>query len=45
MDYIFISIGKIGSTSENITQKLLWVDEKDKIDCLMELLGALGKVL
>ncbi|KAI6652794.1 pL10 [Oopsacas minuta] len=40
-NYIFISIGKIGSTSENITQKLLWVNEKEKIDCLMELLGAM----
>lgn len=43
MDYIFISIGKIGSTSENITQKILWVNEKEKIDCLMELLGAMGE--
>ena len=26
-DYIFLAIGRVGSTSENITQKIVWVEE------------------
>ena len=26
-NYIFLAIGRVGSTSENITQKIVWVDE------------------
>ena len=28
-DYIFLAIGRVGSTSENITQKIVWVEEQD----------------
>merc|ERR1719394_526492 len=41
-DYIFLAIGRVGSTSENITQKIVWVEEQDKRDFLMDLLTAAG---
>ncbi|KAL1449982.1 hypothetical protein WDU94_002446 [Cyamophila willieti] len=36
--YIFLAIGRVGSTSENITQRILWIDELDKRSCLLDLL-------
>ena len=41
-DYIFLAIGRVGSTSENITQKVVWVDEQDKRSFLLDLLDAAG---
>merc|ERR1712213_204388 len=41
-DYIFLAIGRVGSTSENITQKIVWVEEHDKRDFLLDLLAAAG---
>ena len=41
-DYIFLAIGRVGSTSENITQKVVWVEENDKRDFLLDLLAAAG---
>jgi len=41
-NYIFLAVGRVGSTSENITQKVLWVEEYDKRTFLLELLGASG---
>ncbi|ESO06063.1 hypothetical protein HELRODRAFT_105974 [Helobdella robusta] len=41
-DYIFLAVGRVGSTSENITQKVLWVDEEEKRAFLKELLDAMG---
>lgn len=41
-DYIFLAIGRVGSTSENITQKIVWVEEQDKRDFLLDLLAAAG---
>ena len=29
-EYIFLAVGRVGSTSENITQKVVWVEELDK---------------
>ena len=26
-DYVFLAVGRVGSTSENITQKIVWVEE------------------
>ena len=37
-DYIFLSVGRVGSTSENITQKIEWVEESDKRTYLLDLL-------
>lgn len=42
-DYIFLAVGRVGSTSENITQKVFWVEEDDKREFLLDLLGATGK--
>ena len=42
-DYIFLAVGRVGSTSENITQKVVWVDEMDKRSFLLDLLNASGK--
>jgi len=41
-DYIFLAVGRVGSTSENITQKVVWVDESDKRSFLLDLLNAAG---
>ena len=38
--YIFLTVGRVGSTSSNITQKVVWVDEEDKIKFLTDLLDA-----
>lgn len=39
-NYIFLAIGRVGSTSENITQKIVWVEEHDKRSYLLDLLQA-----
>ncbi|KAM7180595.1 ATP-dependent RNA helicase DDX3X isoform 4-T4 [Macrochelys suwanniensis] len=42
-EYIFLAVGRVGSTSENITQKVVWVEESDKRSFLLDLLNATGK--
>ncbi|XP_048397092.1 DEAD-box helicase 3 X-linked a isoform X2 [Stegostoma tigrinum] len=42
-EYIFLAVGRVGSTSENITQKVVWVEEQDKRSFLLDLLNATGK--
>ena len=37
-DYIFLAIGRVGSTSENITQHVEYVEEEDKRSVLLDLL-------
>lgn len=39
-DYVFLAVGRVGSTSENIVQKVVWVEENDKRHILMDLLDA-----
>ncbi|XP_046424007.1 ATP-dependent RNA helicase bel [Neodiprion virginianus] len=39
-NYIFLAVGRVGSTSENITQKIVWVDEGEKRSYLLDLLQA-----
>lgn len=39
-DYIFLAVGRVGSTSENITQKIVWVLESEKRTFLMDVLDA-----
>lgn len=39
-NYIFLAIGRVGSTSENITQKIVWVEDVDKRSFLLDLLAA-----
>ena len=41
-NYVFLAVGRVGSTSENITQKVVWVEELDKRSFLLDLLNASG---
>jgi ATP-dependent RNA helicase DDX3X len=38
-DYIFLSVGRVGSASENISQKIEYVEEEDKRSFLLDLLS------
>ncbi|KAI8604406.1 P-loop containing nucleoside triphosphate hydrolase protein [Dissophora ornata] len=42
-DYIFLSVGRVGSTSENITQKIEYVEDEDKRSVLLDILHAQPK--
>ena len=44
-NYIFLAVGRVGSTSENITQKIVWVEEAEKRSFLLDLINASGRVL
>ncbi|KIM60576.1 hypothetical protein SCLCIDRAFT_123826 [Scleroderma citrinum Foug A] len=39
-EYIFLSVGRVGSTSENITQKFEFVEDHDKRSVLLDLLAS-----
>ncbi|KAI0685892.1 DEAD-domain-containing protein [Cytidiella melzeri] len=39
-DYVFLSVGRVGSTSENITQKIEYVEDADKRSVLLDVLNA-----
>lgn len=39
-DYIFLSVGRVGSTSENITQRILYVEDEEKKSVLLDLLSS-----
>ncbi|KAJ6571744.1 P-loop containing nucleoside triphosphate hydrolase protein [Mycena capillaripes] len=41
-DYIFLSVGRVGSTSENITQKIEYVEDNDKRSVLLDILASVG---
>uniref|UniRef100_F1KWY4 RNA helicase n=1 Tax=Ascaris suum TaxID=6253 RepID=F1KWY4_ASCSU len=43
-NYVFLAVGRVGSTSENIMQKIVWVEEHEKKSFLMDLLDAGVKV-
>ncbi|KAF9558706.1 DEAD-domain-containing protein [Agrocybe pediades] len=42
-DYIFLSVGRVGSTSENITQKIEYVEDNDKRSVLLDILASQPK--
>lgn len=44
-DYIFLSVGRVGSTSENITQKIEYVEDADKRSVLLDILHTMGSGL
>lgn len=44
-DYVFLSVGRVGSTSENITQNVLQVEEFDKRNYLVDILRSTPKGL
>ncbi|KAI9088867.1 P-loop containing nucleoside triphosphate hydrolase protein [Phlyctochytrium arcticum] len=39
-DYIYLTVGRVGSTSENITQRVEYVEDSDKHSVLLDLLYA-----
>ncbi|KAK9469807.1 ATP-dependent RNA helicase [Lipomyces arxii] len=39
-EYIFLSVGRVGSTSENITQKVEYVEDSDKRSVLLDILSS-----
>ena len=39
-DYVFLSVGRVGSTSENITQKIEHVEDADKRSYLLDILAS-----
>ncbi|KAF2644180.1 DEAD-domain-containing protein, partial [Massarina eburnea CBS 473.64] len=41
-EYIFLSVGRVGSTSENITQKIEYVEDIDKRSVLLDILHTVG---
>jgi ATP-dependent RNA helicase DDX3X len=41
-EYIFLSVGRVGSTSENITQKVEYVEDADKRSVLLDILHTVG---
>lgn len=41
-EYIFLSVGRVGSTSENITQKIEYVEDGDKRSVLLDILHTHG---
>ena len=41
-NYVFLAVGRVGSTSTNITQKVVWVDEEEKHKFLLDLINATG---
>ena len=40
-EYVFLSVGRVGSTSENITQKIEYVEDRDKQSMLLDVLAAM----
>ncbi|KAJ1674571.1 ATP-dependent RNA helicase ded1, partial [Spiromyces aspiralis] len=41
-NYVFLSVGRVGSTSENITQKIEYVENSDKQSVLLDILTSSG---
>ncbi|KAL9938865.1 hypothetical protein V8E36_002584 [Tilletia maclaganii] len=41
-EYVFLSVGRVGSTSENITQKIEYVEDDDKRSVLLDVLTAMA---
>ena len=42
-EYVFLSVGRVGSTSENITQKIEYVEDRDKQSVLLDVLAVMPK--
>ena len=37
---MYLAVGRVGSTTENITQKIVWVEEQDKRSFLLDMMKA-----
>lgn len=44
-NHTFLQVGRVGSTTENITQSVRWIEDVDKRDALLALLGEHGDKL
>ncbi|CAJ0584453.1 unnamed protein product, partial [Mesorhabditis spiculigera] len=44
-DYIYVTVGRVGSTTENIVQNVEWVEEYDKRGKLMDMIGKIKEGL
>lgn len=42
-DPLFLAVGRVGSTTNNITQNIQWVEERDKEAALFDLLRNAGQ--
>jgi len=40
-EYVFLSVGRVGSTSENITQKIEYVENEDKRSVLLDVIASM----
>jgi ATP-dependent RNA helicase DDX3X len=40
-EYVFLSVGRVGSTSENITQKIEYVEDEDKRSLLLDVIASM----
>jgi ATP-dependent RNA helicase DDX3X len=38
-DYIFLAVGRVGAASKDVTQRVEWVEQNDKVDFVVEFLG------
>lgn len=38
LDYVFLAVGRVGSSSENITQQVVYVEEEEKRSSLLDIL-------
>jgi ATP-dependent RNA helicase DDX3X len=38
-EYIFLAVGRVGAASKDVTQRVEWVEQNDKIDYVIEFLG------
>eukprot|EP01037_Dinobryon_pediforme_P018961 gene18961-19300_t len=38
-DYIFVAVGRVGAASKDVTQRVEWVDQEDKIDFVLDFLS------
>ena len=37
-DYIFVAVGRVGAASKDVTQRIVWVEQHEKTDYLMDFL-------
>lgn len=38
-DYTFLAVGRVGAASKDVTQRIVWVDQDEKIDFVIDFLG------
>jgi ATP-dependent RNA helicase DDX3X len=38
-DYTFLAVGRVGAASKDVTQRIVWVDQDEKIDFVMDFLS------